>query len=174
METSRRSAEKTEWIVGVHNMSEEYFKEVEEKIGNTENVSLFSLNEPTKTLGAIRNVLLERAQGTYLFWLDSDDELTPECIRHAVEVMEKGNADMVMFSFREEAEEGAWYVSRKANLRETEPCVYEKKDPRMRPIFCAPFTGRKRSRRLRFPIFPKWILRRKRKRGSKGIGTLKP
>ena len=127
--------ERIEWIIGVHNMSEEYFKEVEEKFGMMENVSIFSLNEPTETLGAIRNALLERAQGKYLFWLDSDDELIPECVSRAVKVMEDQDADMVMFPFREEAEEGAWYVSRKANIRETETCVYEKNDPCIGAIF---------------------------------------
>lgn len=129
------AADRIEWIVGIHNMDDAYRKEAEERLRKMENLRIFALNEPTKTLGAIRNALLDWAQGTYLFWLDSDDELTPQCISQAVEIMEAESADMVTFSFREEAEEGAWYIPRRANLREKESCVYEKKDPRIGELF---------------------------------------
>ena len=128
-------SDRIEWIVGIHNMDDAYRKEAEERLGKTENVQVFALNEPTKTLGAIRNALLDRAQGAYLFWLDADDELTPSCVSRAVEAMEEGTADLVTFSVREEAEEGAWYMPRRANVREKERCVYERKDPRIGALF---------------------------------------
>ncbi len=128
-------ADRIEWIVGIHNMDDAYRKEAEERLGKMENVRIFALKESTKTLGAIRNALLDKANGTYLFWLDADDELTPSCISRAVEAMEEGAADLVTFPFREEAEKEAWYIPRRANVREKESCVYEKQDPRIGALF---------------------------------------
>ena len=129
-------ADRIQWIVGIHNMDEACRKELEEVLsGKTNHMVVFSLEEPTKKLGAIRNALLEHAEGEYLFWLDADDELLPGCIRRAVETMELSGAELVRFPFREEVEEGVWYVSRRPGITEQELCVYQKKDPRIGECF---------------------------------------
>ena len=129
-------ADRIQWIIGVHNMDEAYRKELEDALlGKTDNMTIFSLEEPAEKLGAIRNALLEHAEGKYLFWLDADDELLPGCICRAVETMEQTGAELVRFPFREEVEEGAWYVSRRPGIREQELCVYRKKDPRIGECF---------------------------------------
>ncbi|MDR1897681.1 MAG: glycosyltransferase family 2 protein [Prevotellaceae bacterium] len=46
-------------------------------------------------LGAARNSAIEHAQGKYLFFMDSDDEITSDCIRKLYDEMEKTGVDVV-------------------------------------------------------------------------------
>lgn len=46
-----------------------------------------------------RNLALDRAQGTYLQFLDSDDWITPDATRSLVRAMEDGPCDMVISDF---------------------------------------------------------------------------
>ena len=123
------------WIIGVHNMDPSYAEEVRRLFGKIDGVTVLVLKEPLKKLGAIRNYLLDHVNSDYLFWLDADDELMPECIRQGIQFMETTHADMVQLQVNEIAGENAWVISRRANIRETKPAVYKKGDPRIGNCF---------------------------------------
>ncbi|MDR1897682.1 MAG: glycosyltransferase family 2 protein [Prevotellaceae bacterium] len=46
-------------------------------------------------IGASRNTAIENASGKYICFMDSDDELTPDCIEKLYEGMRKTNVDVV-------------------------------------------------------------------------------
>ena len=46
-----------------------------------------------------RNFGLKQATGDYIFWLDSDDSLSPRTLEATIEVMDSENADMVRIDF---------------------------------------------------------------------------
>jgi glycosyltransferase involved in cell wall biosynthesis len=50
-------------------------------------------------LGATRNTAIENAMGKYLYFMDSDDEITPDCIKKLYDEMEKTDVDVVCGSF---------------------------------------------------------------------------
>lgn len=57
-------------------------------------------------LGATRNTAIDNAQGEYLFFMDSDDEITPDCIQVLYDRMMEEKVDIVVGSFIEVTVEG--------------------------------------------------------------------
>ena len=57
------------------------------------------INQNNKGLSNARNVALKEATGEYVFYLDSDDYLTVNCIKVLVEKIKLDNSDMVMFDY---------------------------------------------------------------------------
>ena len=51
-------------------------------------------------LGATRNTAIDNAQGEYLFFMDSDDEITPDCIQVLYDKMMEEKVDFVVGSTR--------------------------------------------------------------------------
>lgn len=51
-------------------------------------------------LSASRNTGIKNAKGEYLYFLDSDDEITPECIYKLVNLIEKYDAEMVVGNYK--------------------------------------------------------------------------
>ena len=123
--------ERIEWFIAVHNMDNDYLAKVRETVGESPHIHVFPVQEPTKTVRAVRNALLKRATGRYLFWLDADDELTPSCISRAVEFMEQSRADMLLFPCEEIVEAGTLLFSRRLNFIGNEPVCYSQGDPRL-------------------------------------------
>ena len=123
--------ENIEWLIAVHNMDDDYINNVRELFADIPYIHIFTVNEPKKVLGAVRNALLERSTGRYLFWLDSDDELNSECISRSVDMMENYQADMLLFQC-EEIHDGAGIMFQRCmNFSEDSPLTYEKGDPRL-------------------------------------------
>lgn len=52
--------------------------------------------EENSGLSVVRNKGIDTAQGKYLFFLDSDDTITPSCIEKMVHLAEKEKVQMVM------------------------------------------------------------------------------
>lgn len=52
-------------------------------------------------LGAARNTAIDNAQGEYLFFMDSDDEITQDCIQVLYDRMMEEKVDMIMGSIKE-------------------------------------------------------------------------
>lgn len=49
--------------------------------------------------GATKNTAIDNAQGEFLFFMDSDDEITPDCIQLLYDKMKEDNVDFVAGSF---------------------------------------------------------------------------
>ncbi|MDR1632787.1 MAG: glycosyltransferase [Dysgonamonadaceae bacterium] len=50
--------------------------------------------------GAVRNTAIENATGKYLFFMDSDDEISPDCIEKLYAKMQEENVDFVESSYQ--------------------------------------------------------------------------
>jgi len=61
--------------------------------------------------GATRNSAIEQAKGKFLFFLDSDDKITPDCIQKLHEKMVETNVDIVCGSYsRIEGDESSYFT----------------------------------------------------------------
>lgn len=61
---------------------------------------VFLKHEHNRGLSAARNTGIDAATGEYLFFLDSDDEITSDCIEKLVKEVEEGNYHVVCGNFR--------------------------------------------------------------------------
>ena len=125
-----------EWLVCVHNMDRAYRDRIAEIAGQTGNARILSVGgAPTPAVP--RNIMLDEAKGTYIFFLDSDDELLPDCIEASVRAMEESHADALLFSVTVQDEAGL--TSRNMpelilNARSETAQVYERGDPRINSV----------------------------------------
>lgn len=61
-------------------------------------------HDGNKGLGAARNTIIDHADGKYLFFLDSDDWITPDCLSKHYEVAEKYQAEFTCGSIKSVSE----------------------------------------------------------------------
>ena len=89
--------ERIQWVVVLHLCSPSYRDEVTRLLGKYQNVTLISEDRPESALSDVRNRALDLAEGKWLFFLDSDDELKTGVIGDVVEKMEETEADTGIF-----------------------------------------------------------------------------
>ena len=89
--------ENIEWIVVVHNSTEEYDRKIQEMFSGDENVKVEILHNDAHTPSSPRNRGLEVATGDYVGFLDGDDKYTPECLKTALTHIKNTESDVCLF-----------------------------------------------------------------------------
>ena len=102
--------ENIEWIVVVHNSTEEYDRQIQELLGGYENVKVEILHNDAHTPSSPRNRGLEVATGDYVGFLDGDDKYTPECLKTALTHIKNTESDVCLFRRSVELESDASMV----------------------------------------------------------------
>lgn len=87
-----------EWVLVLHNCSSDYKSAVYERFGLCSDVVIIEADIPGTGLAYARQETLKAASGTYVFFLDSDDEMTPHCVPKVIKAMEETGADTAMWS----------------------------------------------------------------------------
>lgn len=64
------------------------------------------IHQENRGLGGARNTGIEAATGTYLLFIDSDDSLLPHTLQHALAAAEEQQAEIAVFGFFTEDEQG--------------------------------------------------------------------
>jgi glycosyltransferase involved in cell wall biosynthesis len=72
-------------------------KELDSTYTGTKQINIAYSNH--QGCGATRNELLLRAHGEYIFWLDSDDTISPDTLLHCYDLLQKENCDAVRIDF---------------------------------------------------------------------------
>ena len=124
--------EKIEWLVAIHNMDDTYAESLKKITGEHENIVFLRVNRGNAP-SVPRNCCLEHASGKYLFFLDSDDVMAPDCIEKATNAMDSTNADIAVFSCEYFIENNNLQKRQKyiVNAPDRELIVYEHGDPRI-------------------------------------------
>jgi len=89
--------ENIEWIIVLHNCTQEYIDAVKALVGEAENVVLKELVNDVRSASSPRNYGMRFVTSPYIEFLDSDDSISPGTIEKCVAVMEKHHADIVSF-----------------------------------------------------------------------------
>lgn len=84
-------------------------------------------HEHNQGVAAARSHAMQAATGDYIFCLDSDDMLKPECIDHLVKRMEETDADFVVcghYSDKENSALGGYLCAPVALIESNEECIH--------------------------------------------------
>lgn len=89
--------EKIQWVIVFHHCSSVYKDEVSSLLDGYPNITLAAEERAESALSDARNRTLDLAEGKWLFFLDSDDELKADVISEVVGHMEASDADTGIF-----------------------------------------------------------------------------
>lgn len=97
MKTQTLGFENIEWVVVLHNCTEDVKAGVHEMLDGYENVILHELENDRKTPSSPRNCGLKMVTGDYVGFLDADDSYTPECMETVLEALKRNQARIAVF-----------------------------------------------------------------------------
>ena len=89
--------ENIEWVVVIHNSTEEYEHQVIELLKGYENVKTEILHDSYHTPSTPRNMGLGIATGDFIGFLDGDDMYTPECLKTVLWHIKRTGVDLCVF-----------------------------------------------------------------------------
>ncbi|GHV57541.1 hypothetical protein FACS1894182_06650 [Bacteroidia bacterium] len=71
-------------------------------------------HEENKKQGGARNTGLRAARGEYVWFIDSDDYIRPNCIKHLLDTLDENDLDLVLFDFGD-VDENSHFLRRSTN-----------------------------------------------------------
>jgi glycosyltransferase involved in cell wall biosynthesis len=79
-----------EWVIIDDSPTDEHFQYLREHISSIQNhqIRLYRRDQNSGSIGNVKNEAVSLARGKYVLELDHDDEITPDCLRNAVDVFE--------------------------------------------------------------------------------------
>jgi len=89
--------ENIEWIVVIHNSSEEYEKSIYSLLGGYSNVKLHTLHDNYYSPSSPRNLGLDLVSTDFIGFLDADDKYTPQCLEVALSNIIETDSDICVF-----------------------------------------------------------------------------
>lgn len=133
--------ENIEWVVVIHNSTEEYERQVIELLGGYENVRTEILHDSYHSPSSPRNRGIDLAAGEYIGFLDGDDMYTPECLKTALRHIKRTGADFCAFRREVELESEASLILNEVVLwdQTREEIVVNRDTWDDKKIFCGMF-----------------------------------
>jgi len=89
--------ENIEWIIVIHNTSEEYEKSIYSLLSEYSNVKLHTLHDKIYSPSSPRNYALDLVSTEFIGFLDADDKYTPKCLEVALSNIIHTNSDICVF-----------------------------------------------------------------------------
>ena len=127
--------ENIQWVVLLHNCTDDYARQAVKLLDGYPNIRICSVNKEGTGVSFARNHTLSGAEGRYVFFLDSDDEMMPNCIEDTVSAMEEARACTAIYTAEAVSETGVSYY-----WTDLDPAlgsaVYEKGDQRIADAMC--------------------------------------
>ena len=105
MKSQTFGLENIEWIVVIHNSSDENAAEVSSMLEGLPSVRVIRLNNDKHTPSSPRNAGLDAATGDYVGFLDGDDSFLPECVERVLGYITKHKAQAAVFRREYELED---------------------------------------------------------------------
>lgn len=102
--------ENIQWVIVLHNCTEESKAYVTDCLSMYENVVLYVLDNEVHSASSPRNKGLTLATGDYIGFLDADDSFNPDCIEVAAAAMKRNQAQVVVFRREYEIEKAGLHV----------------------------------------------------------------
>ena len=126
---------------------------IEEYQSRNENIRL--IRQQHGGVSTARNNGLKEANGKYVWYIDPDDYILPNCLGTIISAMDSFNADVCTFNYKEVAEKILEYI-RKDQITGRIPGML--KFAEILHVFCGAGSFIKGSRRIPCPLQPKTSL----------------
>lgn len=123
-----------EWVIVLHNCTDSYKEDICNRLNGYPNIHIYISDVPGTNIGYARNQTLARATGEYIFFMDADDEMRPDCIEKVIRKMEESGADTSVM-------DSVWYMHGKGIPYWTDgdpdgENIYKKGDPNIGKSLC--------------------------------------
>lgn len=101
-------------------------KIIEDYVGRNAHFCCYSIEN--RGLGGARNYGLGKANGEYIFFLDSDDYVSPDCIEKLADKVEKDKSDISICNNYDVREDGEIILAYKNKYKNNPTTVYEERE----------------------------------------------